>query len=117
MSGVVLRLEGLPFKVTSDELNDFFTESEAKITHTHLLLNRDGRPSGIGYIELDSEADVKLALTLDGKCIGEYKRYVRMGKFTYVLSLETIFFLSLEGHGLNNCFSELSFCYNLYLFV
>jgi RNA recognition motif-containing protein len=81
MSGVVLRLEGLPFKVTSEEITDFFTETEAKITTTYLLLNRDMRPSGIGYIELESEADVKLALTLDGKCIGDSKRYVRMGEW------------------------------------
>ena len=46
MSGVVLRLEGLPFKVTSEEIADFLAETEAKIVKTHLLLNRDGRPSG-----------------------------------------------------------------------
>jgi RNA recognition motif-containing protein len=79
MSGVVLRLEGLPFKVTEEEIREFFTETEAKIENLHLLLNRDQRPSGIGFIELESEADLKAALTLDGKCIGDSKRYVRMG--------------------------------------
>ena len=82
MSGVVLRLDGLPFKVTSDEVKDFFVETEAKIENIHLLLNRDMRPSGVGYIELESDADFKLALTLDGKCIGDSKRYVRMGEQT-----------------------------------
>jgi RNA recognition motif-containing protein len=76
---VVLRLEGLPFKVTEEEIREFFTETEAKIENLHLLLNRDQRPSGIGFIELESEADLKGALTLDGKCIGDSKRYVRMG--------------------------------------
>ena len=81
MSGVVLRLEGLPFKVTEDEIRDFLTETEAKIEKIHLLLNRDQRPSGIGFIEFESEADLKSAIVNDGKCIGDSKRYVRMGNF------------------------------------
>ena len=79
-TSMVLRLEGLPFKVTEDEVKEFFSESETKIEKLHLLLNRDQRPSGIGFIELESETDLKSAMTLDGKCIGDSKRYVRMGE-------------------------------------
>jgi hypothetical protein len=43
------------------------------------MLNREMRPSGIGYVVLESEADLKSALALDGKCIGDSKRYVRIG--------------------------------------
>ena len=87
MSGIVLRLDGLPFKATPDEIKDFFSESEAKIENIHLLLNRDMRPSGVGYIELESEGDLKSAQTLDGKCIGDSKRYVRMSEYSLQLEI------------------------------
>jgi hypothetical protein len=35
---------------------------------------------------LESEADLKAALTLDGKCIGDSKRYVRMGNWFCIIN-------------------------------
>ncbi len=75
----VLRLEGLPFKATVDEIDDFFSESDIRVENVHLLLNRDMRPSGTGFVEL-SESDTKTALQLSGKCIGDTRRYVKIVK-------------------------------------
>lgn len=75
----VLRLEGLPFKATVDEIDDFFSESDVRVENVHLLLNRDLRPSGTGFVEL-SETDIKSALQLSGKCIADTKRYVKIVK-------------------------------------
>ena len=80
MSGPILRLEGLPFRINEEEIRQFFTEAECKINRVHLIVNRDLRPSGNGYLEVESEADVKAALTLDGKCVGDSKRYVKIGE-------------------------------------
>ena len=45
----------------------------------HMTMNRDGRPSGEAYIELETEDDLELALKNDRKNMG--KRYVE-GKDT-----------------------------------
>ena len=75
----VLRLEGLPFKATVDEIDDFFSESDVRVENVHLLLNRDLRPSGTGFVEL-SDTDTKTALQLSGKCIADTRRYVKIVK-------------------------------------
>ena len=80
MSGSVLRLEGLPFRITEDEITSFFAETESKIALVHMLYNRDQRPSGAAYVEFESEADAKSAMGLDGKCIGDSRRYVKIGQ-------------------------------------
>lgn len=75
----VLRLEGLPFKATIDEIDDFFSESDVRVERVHLLLNRDLRPSGTGFVEL-SDSDTKTAMQLSGKCIADSRRYVKIVK-------------------------------------
>jgi RNA recognition motif-containing protein len=81
----VLRLEGLPFRVTEDEITDFFAESEAKVERVYLMLNRNMRPSGTAYVDFESDADAKLAVALDGKCIGDSKRYVKIGQLNFLI--------------------------------
>ena len=76
----VLRLEGLPFKATKDDIDDFFSESDVRIDSVHLLLNRDMRPSGTGFVELSSDSEAKSALQLNGKTIGDTTRYVKIVK-------------------------------------
>ena len=76
----VLRLEGLPFKATGDDIDDFFSESDIRVENVHLLLNRDLRPSGTGFVELSDESDTKTALQLSGKCIADTRRYVKIIK-------------------------------------
>ena len=64
---------------TVDEIDDFFSESDVRVENVHLLLNRDLRPSGTGFVEL-SETDIKTALQLSGKCIADTRRYVKIVK-------------------------------------
>lgn len=76
----VLRLEGLPYRATSDDVSDFFHDlADVKPDKIHLLLNRDHRPSGTGYAEFSSDSDARSAQDkCDGKCIGDSGRYVRI---------------------------------------
>ena len=76
----LLRLEGLPFKATADDIDDFFSENDVRIENVHLLLNRDLRPSGTGFVELSDDSDTKIALQLSGKNIGDTRRYVKIIK-------------------------------------
>ncbi len=54
VSNFVVRLEGLPFRVTREELVDFFAECSVDkgVDGVHLIMNRDGRASGMGYVEM-----------------------------------------------------------------
>ncbi len=78
----ILRLVGLPYRLSEKELTDFFDDS-ASVTPkaTHLLLDRKGRPSGVGYVEFDSEKDANAVQEMcDGKNIGSTGRYAKMLK-------------------------------------
>lgn len=62
--GAVIRLEGLPFRVTKEELLDFFNDSQIHngLDGIHLIMNKEGRASGLGYVELETQEDVGPAL-------------------------------------------------------
>ena len=76
VSSYVIRLEGLPFRVTSEELLDFFEDCDVHkgIEGIHLIMNRDGRASGMGYVELQSGEDVENAVKKSQKNIGRHNR-------------------------------------------
>ena len=58
--GAVMRLEGLPFRVSKEELLEFFGDCRIhnNLDGIHLIMNREGRASGLGYVELESEEDI-----------------------------------------------------------
>lgn len=78
--GAVVRLEGLPFRVSKEELLDFFSECKIynELDGIHLIMNREGRASGLGYVELESKDDVSAALDKDQKNIGNHNRYAKI---------------------------------------
>merc|ERR1712037_169493 len=80
VSSYVIRLEGLPFRVTSEELLDFFEDCDVHkgIEGIHLIMNRDGRASGMGYVELQSGEDVENAVKKSQKNIGRHNRYANI---------------------------------------
>jgi RNA recognition motif-containing protein len=80
VSAYCVRLEGLPFRVTREELVEFFEEChlEKGIEGVHLIMNRDGRASGMGYVELGGSADLANATKLSQKNIGKHSRYANI---------------------------------------
>lgn len=76
VSSYVVRLEGLPFRVTREELLDHFEDCDINkgIDGIHLIMNRDGRASGMGYVELQSGEDVENATKKSQKNIGRHNR-------------------------------------------
>uniref|UniRef100_A0A1E1XSJ6 Putative splicing factor hnrnp-f n=1 Tax=Amblyomma sculptum TaxID=1581419 RepID=A0A1E1XSJ6_AMBSC len=80
--GFVLRIRGLPWSTTKEEILNFFTSKECHIkggiNGVHMTLSREGRPSGEAYIELESEQDVEIGLQRHNEHIGH--RYIEVFK-------------------------------------
>ncbi|XP_022253394.1 heterogeneous nuclear ribonucleoprotein H3-like isoform X2 [Limulus polyphemus] len=76
--GYVLRVRGLPWSATKEEIMNFF--SGVKICGgedgIHTTLSREGRPSGEAYIEVYGESDVKRALEKHNDHMGH--RYIEV---------------------------------------
>ncbi|KAM9470143.1 heterogeneous nuclear ribonucleoprotein H isoform 2-T3 [Clarias gariepinus] len=78
--GFVVRVRGLPWSCSADEVQRFF--SECKIanngTSIHFTYTREGRPSGEAFVEFESEEDLKIAVKKDRETMGH--RYVEVFK-------------------------------------
>ena len=74
-----LRLRGLPFNVTRRDIINFFdgynVDGNSEIIIQ--IRNTDDKPTGEGYVQLPSNADVDMALqNLQRKCLGS--RYIEL---------------------------------------
>ncbi|XP_011308354.1 heterogeneous nuclear ribonucleoprotein H [Fopius arisanus] len=78
--GCVVKLRGLPWSTTVDEILKFF--SDCRICHgkagIHMTMSREGRPSGEAYIEMESEEDIEKACKRDRDHMGH--RYIEVFK-------------------------------------
>jgi hypothetical protein len=71
----ILKLEGLPFKVTTEELHQFFADCDVK--EVYLVKDCDERPSGLGFVELETPELISRALAKNGKNIASHNRYLK----------------------------------------
>jgi len=74
----VLRLRGLPWGCTLDDLNEFF--EDIVLLKAHIIMLPDGRASGEGVVEVGSPEDLEKALEKDNEHIGT--RYIEVKKST-----------------------------------
>ncbi|XP_032791605.1 heterogeneous nuclear ribonucleoprotein H2 isoform X1 [Daphnia magna] len=76
--GFVVRLRGLPWAVTDDDILKFFEDSNivGGAAGIHMTYTREGRPTGEGYLELGCEEDVERALTKHNEHLGP--RYIEV---------------------------------------
>jgi heterogeneous nuclear ribonucleoprotein F/H len=72
----VLRLRGLPFSATKEDIVNFFRDFELTEQNIHLVLKRDGLPSGEAFVEFKSAEESKAALKNDRMKIGG--RYIEL---------------------------------------
>ena len=68
-----VKMSGVPFRATEQELKDFFRGGDEPV-RVKVILNRDGRPSGDALAEFDSEEAVQKAMLKDRDSMGS--RYV-----------------------------------------
>lgn len=78
--GYVVKLRGLPWSTTVDEIMKFF--SDCSITNgkngVHMTMSREGRPSGEAYVEMDTPEDIEKACKRDRDHMGH--RYIEVFK-------------------------------------
>lgn len=74
------RMAGLPYQLTDKRISSWFKDNGVVggDVEVHIILNRDFRPSGMGFAVMTEKTDLDAALELDGKCVGDTQRYVKM---------------------------------------
>ncbi|KXZ50577.1 hypothetical protein GPECTOR_16g752 [Gonium pectorale] len=73
-SSAILKLKGLPYSATEDDIRQFFAPYELK--GVSFVYEPDGRPSGLAFAEFVSKEEALKALSKNGEYIGQ--RYVRL---------------------------------------
>ncbi len=71
-----IRLRGLPFNTTTEDIMSFFKEYNPKVDSALVTYRFDGRATGEGYVAFDNIDDAKSAMTLHRRNLGS--RYVEL---------------------------------------
>jgi len=66
----VVKLRGLPWNVTIEDIETFLSPLAVPAGGVHLMNGANGRPSGLAYVELSTEEDQAAALAMDKQSIG-----------------------------------------------
>jgi len=96
MPGPVVRLRGLPYSTTADEIIKFLQgcDIDGGESGVHFTFSREGRPSGEAFVELSSEEDVANATAQNNEHIGS--RYIEVFR---VERSEMEWMIKRAGHG------------------
>lgn len=78
--GFVLRVRGLPWSATKEEIINFFSNCKIRrgADGIHMTFSREGRPSGEAYIEMESDEDMTKGLDKHNSHMGH--RYIEVFK-------------------------------------
>ncbi|XP_029496053.1 heterogeneous nuclear ribonucleoprotein H3 [Oncorhynchus nerka] len=78
--GYVVRIRGLPWSCTQEEVAGFFSDCNivGKVNGVCFTFSKEGRPSGEAFVELKSAEDFKKAIAKDRKHMGH--RYIEVFK-------------------------------------
>ncbi|NP_001085008.1 heterogeneous nuclear ribonucleoprotein H1 S homeolog [Xenopus laevis] len=78
--GFVVKVRGLPWSCSHDEIENFFSESKIAngLSGVHFIYTREGRPSGEAFVEFETEDDLQLAVKKDRATMAH--RYVEVFK-------------------------------------
>lgn len=68
----VIKMRGLPWSTTVEEILKFFDKCKVKNGKdgVHIIMTREGRPSGEAYIEMETDEDIEEALKKDREYMG-----------------------------------------------
>lgn len=68
----VIKMRGLPWSTTVEEILKFFDNCQVKNDKegVHIIMTREGRPSGEAYIEMETDKDIEEALKKDREYMG-----------------------------------------------
>lgn len=71
-----IRMRGLPFQATKQDVLDFFKDYKPIESSILLTYHVDGRATGEGYVAFDDASDAKAAMTMHRSTIGS--RYIEL---------------------------------------
>nr|CAN73277.1 hypothetical protein VITISV_031233 [Vitis vinifera] len=72
----VLRLRGLPFSASKEDIMDFFKDFVLSEDSIHMTVNSEGRPTGEAFVEFTNAEDSKAAMAKDRMTLGS--RYIEL---------------------------------------
>jgi heterogeneous nuclear ribonucleoprotein F/H len=72
----VLRLRGLPFSASKDDIMEFFKDFVLSEDSIHITMNSEGRPTGEAFVEFANAEDSKAAMAKDRMTLGS--RYIEL---------------------------------------
>ena len=90
----VVKMRGLPYKATRNDILDFFPGLSVPLNGVHLMFNEREQPTGEAYVEFSSSDDRECAMAKDRQHIGG--RYVEVSATwlnccPFVILLRTLF--------------------------
>jgi len=85
----VVKMRGLPYKVTRNDILDFFQGLSVPLNGVHLMFNEREQPTGEAYVEFSSAEDRERAMTKDRQHIGgRYVELFRVNRGEMIAALE-----------------------------
>merc|ERR1719382_72347 len=84
----VLKLRGLPYKVTRNDILEFFAGLSVPLNGVHLMYNEREQPTGEAYVEFSSPEDRERAMTKDRQHMGG--RYVELFRVSRAEMLQAL---------------------------
>jgi len=85
----VIKMRGLPYKVTRNDILEFFGGLSVPLNGAHLMFNEREQPTGEAYIEFSSPDDRERAMTKDRAHMGgRYVELFRVGRGEMIQALE-----------------------------
>lgn len=85
----VVKMRGLPYKVTRNDILDFFNGLSVPLNGVHLMFNEREQPTGEAYVEFSSQEDRERAMSKDRQHIGgRYVELFRVNRGEMLAALE-----------------------------
>merc|ERR1719472_429284 len=85
----VVKMRGLPYKASRNDILDFFTGLSVPINGVHLMFNEREQPTGEAYVEFSSPEDRERAMLKDRQHIGgRYVELFRVNRAAMIAALE-----------------------------
>mgnify|MGYP006141066805 CR=1 FL=1 len=85
----VVKMRGLPYKVSRNEILEFFSGLVVPLNGVHLMFNEREQPTGEAYVEFGTQDDRERAMTKDRQHMGgRYVELFRVSRAEMIQALE-----------------------------
>ncbi|CAH1778793.1 unnamed protein product [Owenia fusiformis] len=78
----ILRMHGVPYNASIQDIREFFNGCEIVPGGIHIIIAKDGKATGVGFVDFATEEDEKRALLLHGNLFLNTRRYIELSGTT-----------------------------------